>query len=114
MKDMLFDDKFDIVPSVRDQGKAHTCVFQAISGGAEMALRRNGAVRNKLCETQVLTDKFISEYGKTYGKIPEDSTRLKRLPTTLQIFLNDGLPAKEGGEEKRVKIREYRSPSFSM
>lgn len=84
--DVLFDDKFDIMPNVLDQGAAHTCVFQATSAAGEMELKRRAAVRNKTCDTKILTENFVAEYEKVQGQIPKDKTRLQRLPTALQMF----------------------------
>lgn len=40
------------------------------------------------------------------GRIPNDKTRLTRLPTTLTMYKEDGVPLE--GEDVRHKIRDYK------
>lgn len=65
----LLDGKYNLVPSVRDQGEAHTRVFQALSATGEMESKRHAALRNKICTRKISTDSFIQEYEKSNGNL---------------------------------------------
>ncbi|TVU12863.1 hypothetical protein EJB05_46528, partial [Eragrostis curvula] len=106
----LFNDLFNILPEIRDQGRTLTCVFQALTTAVEIILKRNAALRHRHCNVRFLTDLFVQDCEMVHhGSIPLDDTAHTRLHTALELFRTDGVQYVEDGLDMGKRTINYHS-----
>lgn len=105
----------NIMPKVRHQ-EDNSCVFQAICGGTEMAIKRDAALKNPPCTSDVEfnTSSLVEDYeNHTNRRIEEESTLNLPLDireeTAFNLFRNNGVLATSHGWEGEQRVKLSRS-----
>ncbi|RLM54885.1 Coatomer subunit beta' [Panicum miliaceum] len=108
-KDQLLNGQY-ILPAVRDQGEASSCVFQLVSAAAEIEKMKTAAQENppRTTDIRFSASSFVADYEKMSGPIPLDSEN-RRLRDGLKLFESQGVHAEGGGAAPvRYKISSSR------